>query len=205
MSYTLDEIKLDIQSLPAKQFYLKHFLRSDNWYFENILGVAKSDIICVLDDFKSIISDQLKVNFNCIVMVGSGKIGYSLAPTRKKLYKQFNNDESVRKISDIDVAIVSDQLFNKYWELLRTSYRYKYIAQYQHIPNEIYRGYINERHLVDIEGCRKEWNEHALMSKKTLSTTLFIKNEITYRLYRSWEDFEDYHVQSINKIKRGEI
>ena len=205
MTNTLDTIKQDITDLTAKQFYLKHFHRSDNWYFENVLGIPSADIIHALDDFKSIISDNLKINFNCIVMVGSGKIGYSLTPTASKLYKEFNNDQKIRKISDIDVAVVSTQLFNKYWDLLRKSYKYKYIAHYQFIPTEIYRGYINEKHLLEIEGCRKEWIQQALASKKALSTNLFIQNEVTYRIYRNWEDFEDYHVQAIKKIKRGDI
>ena len=76
---------------------------------------------------------------------------------------------------------------------------------YKYISRGIYRGYINEKYLTLIDGCRKEWNEKAAKSKKILRSDLYIKPEITYRLYRSWEDFEEYHIQSINEIKRGEI
>lgn len=205
MIYTIDNIKEDIKTLSAKQFYIKYLLRSDNWYFENILEYHDANLIHAIDDFKCIISDNLKVNLNCISMVGSGKIGYSLTPTTEKLYKQFNNDEQKGILSDLDIAIVSSELFNKYWYLLRHSYKPVYSAYYERIPKEIYRGYINEKYLSNIQNCRKEWLTQSSDSKKSLTTNLYIEHEITYRLYRSWEDFENYHVQAINKIKNNKL
>ncbi|MFA9423871.1 MAG: hypothetical protein ACERLG_09855 [Sedimentibacter sp.] len=191
--------------LSAKEFYLKHILRSDNWYFETVLGVNGSDIIHISDDFKTIVSNELGISFNNIAMVGSGKLGYSLSPNPKKLFLEFNDNEKIRKISDVDIAIVSSQLFQKYWDLFRKSYKPKYAAIYNYIPREIYRGYINENHLQEVEGCRKEWNAISSTSKKSLYNDLYMKHEVTYRLYRSWEDFEEYHIQSLTKIKRGDL
>ena len=202
LAYTIDEIKNDVLILTSKDFYLKHILRSDNWYFETILGKSKEDVVIITDDFKSIISQSLGVSFNNISIVGSSKTGCSLTPINKyqnKLFRQFN------EASDIDIAIVSDKLFQAYWSLFRLSYSAVNKKYYDNISLGIYRGYINERFLTLIDGCRKEWNERAAESKKLLRNELYIQPEITYRLYRSWEDFEEYHIQSINEIKRSEV
>lgn len=200
MSVTLEKIKFDLESQTAKQFYTEYIVKSSNWYFENILGKSPEESINVADDVKLIISDGFKISFNSIMMVGSGKIGYSLSP--KKLFKPFNNDEKVRKISDLDFAIISSNLFNEYWMKLRKSFRPDYMEMYHHIYQDLYRGYISERNILNVDGCRKEWNELSSISKKELSTKLFIKNEISFRLYRSWEDFEEYNLQNIKKIKK---
>jgi hypothetical protein len=202
LAYTVEEIKIDITKLPAKDFYTKHILRSDNWYFENRLGKSKEESIKKSDDFKSVVSQTLEISFNNIAIVGSSKTGCSLTPVNGKISKLFRrfNDES-----DIDIAIVSDKLFQKYWDLFRHSYSEVNKRHYDYISRGIYRGYINEKYLSIIDGCRKEWNEKASNSKKILRNELYIQPEITYRLYRSWEDFEEYHIQSIDKIKRGEM
>ena len=71
MSYTIDEIKHDLISCDAKQFYMKHILRSDNWYFENVLSIPQNKIITAVDDFKIIVSEAMGISYNSIMMVGS--------------------------------------------------------------------------------------------------------------------------------------
>ena len=111
LAYTLEEIKKDIMTLPAKEFYIKHLMRADNWYFETKLGKSKEDSIRKSDDFKSVVSQALEISFNNIAIVGSSKTGCSLTPAseqRSKLFRSFNDE------SDIDIAIISDKLFQKY-------------------------------------------------------------------------------------------
>lgn len=205
MTFSLEDIKSDISALSERDFCFKYLFRSENWYFENQLGISPDDVLSAMDEFKFIISNSLGISFNCVSMVGSGKVGFSLTPTHEKLYQGFNDDPLVRKVSDIDVAIISNELYLKYWELFRKNYKYKYKAFYGDIYREIFSGYINETRIYDIEGCRKEWNELALLSKKALKDRLFIKHEINYRLYKSWNDFELYHFKSIKQIKGGNI
>lgn len=80
MSYSLDEIKEDLLKSDIKQFYMKHIVRSENWYLENVLLVT--DIVKAVDDFKIIVSDAMGISYNSVMMVGSGKIGYSLSPKK---------------------------------------------------------------------------------------------------------------------------
>ena len=66
---------------------MKHIVRTENWYFENVLNIPPTDIIKAADDFKIIVSDALGVSYNSVMMVGSGKTGYSLSPSKK--FKEF--------------------------------------------------------------------------------------------------------------------
>lgn len=201
MSCTLDDIKNDIKMLDSRQFYLKHIVRSSNWYFENVLNYPENEISTISDDFRMTISESMGISFNSIMIVGSGKIGYSLSPT-KKMFAPFSvTEESGRKESDIDVALISSNLYLTFWDLFRKSYASKYNATYKNVYNEIYRGYINEKNIQEVDGCRKAWQPISSESKKVLADKLFIRHEITYRIYRNWEDFEEYNLKNIEKLK----
>jgi hypothetical protein len=205
MSYTVDELKEDIKSLSERDFYLKYIVRSENWYFENVLGYPKDKLTTISDDFRMTISEELGISFNSIMIVGSSKIGYSLSP--QKLFKPFSVDDETGKASDIDVAIISSEIFEKFWKMFRENYSSKYSAAYHGTKSrsgiycEVYRGYINEKSINNVDECRKVWNNLCGDSKKKLRDKLFIKNEVTYRIYRSWEDFEEYNLKNIAKIK----
>lgn len=201
MSYSLDMIKRDIQNLNCRQFYLQHIVRSDNWYFENILKYPSTDISKISDDFKMTISESMGISFNSIMIVGSGKVGYSLSPTSKMFAPFCAKEGDGRKVSDIDVAIISSELYLKFWSLFRKSYASKYSSIYQKVYTEVYRGYINEKNIQEVDGCRKEWLPISAESKRILADNLFIQHEITYRIYRSWEDFEEYNLKNIEKLK----
>ena len=209
MLYALETIKSDLKSLSEKEFYTKHIVRSDNWYFENYMQKNPDDFRRISDDYRLVISENLGVSFNSVMMVGSGKIGYSLSPEttdinkETKLFLPFCTEGKERKISDIDIAIISNDIFHEYWNLFRRSYKSRYENTYLHVYRGLYRGYIDERNITEVDGCRKVWNETANISKSILYSDLYFKHEIRYRIYRSWEDFEEYNIQNISKIKRS--
>ncbi len=207
LTITLDELKNDVITLDARDSFKKYILGDNNWYFENVLDISPDEIVVATKAFSKIIANEFNVNAENVIMVGSAKIGYSLAPSPKddresKLFKAFSVEGVERKPSDIDVAIISESLFNNFWRLLRDSFRIEYSAYYNHIPRAIYRGYINENNLQNIQGCRKQWNRVAAISKKKVQTHFFTKHIINYRIYRNWYDLEDYHIQTLRKIKR---
>lgn len=211
MVYSLEDIKTDLKNLSEKQFYTKHIIRSDNWYFEEYLGKNPDEVIHLIDDYRLIVSESFGVSFNSVMMVGSGKLGFSMSPPdiehpdKSKMFLPFNDDENVRKVSDLDIAIISSEIFHEYWKMFRNSYKTRFQSTYVHLYNELYRGYINERNIMAVDGCRKQWNETAAISKKKLRSDLYFRHEISYRIYRNWEDFEDYNIQNIRKIKREDF
>ena len=199
MSYSFEEIKADLNKIDVKQFYMKHIVRSENWYFEKILEIPDEKIIAMVDDFKMLVSDSLKVSFNSIMMVGSGKTGYSFAPGNG--LRAFINDGEDGKTSDIDIAIISSALFGHFWDVFRKAYNTTNRRKYNFISRGIFRGYISDIDLLDIDLCRMEWQEISNDATRKLQQQLYFKHEIHYRIYRSWEDFEEYNIQSLNLLK----
>lgn len=208
MIFSLEEIQDDLKNLTEKQFYTKHIIRSDNWYFEKYLGKKPDEVIRLIDDYRLIVSESFGVSFNSVMMVGSGKLGFSMSPPdaehpeHSKMFLPFNDDENIRKVSDLDIAIISNDIFHEYWKKFRNSYKTRFRNTYLHLYNELYRGYINERNIMEVDGCRKQWNETAAISKNKLRSDLYFRHDISYRIYRNWEDFEDYNIQNIRKIKK---
>ena len=65
----------------------------------------------IIFEIKNQIAEKFKIHPNEVIIVGSGKLGFSIAP--QKRFKHFNVD------SDVDVAIISEKLFDDFWlELL---------------------------------------------------------------------------------------
>ena len=103
MIYSLEEIQNDLKNLTEKQFYTKHIIRSDNWYFEKYLGKNPDEVIRLIDDYRLIVSESFGVSFNSVMMVGSGKLGFSMSPPdaehpeHSKMFLPFNDDENIRR------------------------------------------------------------------------------------------------------------
>jgi len=199
MSYSLEEIKKDIVNEDVRQFYMKHIVRSENWYFEKILCIPTINLVKTVDDFKIIVSGSLGVSYNSVMMVGSGKTGYSLSPN--KMLKEFAIKPTAENKSDIDIAIISTHIFDRFWKCFREGYTVANKRNYQYIARGIYRGYIDDSNINKVPICRRQWEKISNEATKKLKQSMYFKHDISYRIYRSWEDFEDYNLESLYKLK----
>ena len=199
-------IEKDLLELDPRDFYVKHILKTPNWYFSKYLCISDDEIIDKLDTFKEIVSTNLGVSFYGVQIVGSAKVGYSLAPD--KVLKPFNDGIPGKDSSDIDVAVVSERLYNHFWDALR-SLREVYYETYYYtkISRSIYKGYIDEKSLIHFDKIKPEWNSMIVPTNILLQDKLSFVHPITYRIYRSWEDLEDYQIYSISQantfLQRG--
>lgn len=200
MLYTENDIRQDLIRLTVKDFFLKYVVRTDNWYFREILNIPNEKILETIDLFKLIVSKSMNISFNNIVMVGSAKLGYSLSPN--KALKKFEVEDDGK--SDIDIAVISPQLFDIYWKFFRESYDVTKTNLYGYISRQIYRGYISERNLLEIDKCRIDWLDKSKEVRKKLKSEMYFKHEINFRIYRDWNDMMEYHIQSIEELKRKE-
>ncbi|KAA6325568.1 hypothetical protein EZS27_025233 [termite gut metagenome] len=196
MDFSVETIKNDLKQLEEKEFLIKYLLKSDNWYFSEYQSQSELDSVTQMDILKEILNKSIGVAFHNILMVGSGKIGCSLSPDKE--FKKFDDgDEN----SDIDIAIISSKLFDHLWEKIRTECSIKYIYQYEKITSSIFRGFINEHNFKNIDEIRPEWNARIDNTNKSLQKHLSIYHHVNYRIYRSWEDLEAYHILGIRKLK----
>jgi hypothetical protein len=196
MDFSVESIKRDLKILSEKEFLVRYLLRSDNWYFSKYQSKSEADSITQMDILKEILNKYIGVAFHNVLMVGSGKIGCSLSPNKD--FKKFDDGDDN---SDIDIAIISSKLFDYLWEKIRIEYSIKYIDQYEQITSSIFRGFINERNFKNISEVRPDWNARIDSANKSLQRHLSIYHPVNYRIYRSWEDLEAYHILGIKKLK----
>ena len=135
---TQDILKEDLLTLEAKAFYLKHIVKSHNWYFSEYLHVPSDEIVDKMDFFKEIVSTHLGINFHSMQIVGSAKTGYSLSP--KKVLQPFHNRDSGMDSSDIDIALISERLYLHFWTLLRNTKGIYNQYYYKYLTASIFRG-----------------------------------------------------------------
>jgi hypothetical protein len=68
-------------------------------------------------DLQRVLADQFRVQVRDVLMVGSGKLGFTMVTKENRPQFSPFSDES-----DIDVALISKALFEKYWEAAHSFY-----------------------------------------------------------------------------------
>lgn len=195
-------LRTDLLSLEPRDFYFKHIVKSHNWYFSDYLHIDPAEIVDRMDYFKEIVSKRLNINFHNVQIVGSAKVGYSLSPG--KLFTPFHDERPDKPSSDIDIAIISDRMYQKYWDELRHIKKLRYMqTYYNRLTESIFRGYINEKDLLKVQDIGAEWEELTRPINVMLQDELGFVHPITYRVYRSWDDLEEYQIIGISKARRS--
>lgn len=195
-----ERLKSDLLSMEPREFYFKHIVKSHNWYFSDYLHFSPTEVVDRMDYFKEIVSTKLNINFHNVQIVGSAKVGYSLSP--EKLFTPFHDERPDKPSSDIDIAIISERLYQKFWDELRHVKKIRYMqTYYNHLTESIFRGYINEKDLLKVQDLRIEWEELTRPINVMLQDELGFVHPITYRVYRSWDDLEEYQIIGISKAR----
>jgi len=155
-------------------------------------------------ELKQEIANKFNLHPSCILMVGSGKLGFSLSEKivrdeqgqeieRKERYREFSEN------SDLDIAIVSPLLFDKYWldiyKHARTWYCDKQFKDY------LFSGWIRPDKFPptsDEFKLRKEWFEYF---EELSSSSRYGRYSISAGLYKDWHFLESYQLKSISQCK----
>ena len=117
-------------------------------------------------------------------------------------YLHIPPEEIVDKM-DYFIAIVSERLYQHFWDEARKSKKLKYNTRYyDRITKSIYRGYINEKDLLKIEGAGKEWENLCRPINVELQDKLGFIHPVTYRIYRNWDDLQEYQIIGISNARR---
>jgi hypothetical protein len=147
-------------------------------------------------EIKDLLSNQFNIHKKDIEIVGSGKLGISLSDER--FGKEFN------KKSDIDIALVSSELFNLAWnELLTLDFSYYKLSERKRQDlndsyQTIHRGFISPERLP-----RSKFKEHWWKVFNELSNKQkYEHRKIRGRLFRNWSFVEKYYSIQIRKIKK---
>lgn len=196
-----EALKKDLLNLDPKNFYLKHIVKSKNWYFSDYLRIPPDELVDRMDFFKEIVSSRFNINFHNLQIVGSAKTGFSLSPS--KLFRPFHDEIEGQPSSDIDIAIISDKLFLQYWNNLRFIKKIRYSLTYKKLTDSIFNGYINDKELIKFKELKEKWENTTREINLLLQDELGFVHPVTYRLYRSWDDLEEYQLIGISKARHS--
>lgn len=189
----IDQFKEALRRHGSQHAYSEFVLGSDVWFFRNNAKAGQQ--YERYDRFKRLFSKSLGMPQNNIAIVGSAKLGFSLAPS--KAFKPF--DES----SDVDIAIVSDALFRQSWDAFLELQSKYHLNNYQSIASNIFRRFVSLKKIDIRNSFFEEWARKVEPCKKDLQTIFHMPNEINYRIYQSWDAVERYHCNGLNSILRN--
>lgn len=144
-------------------------------------------------ELKNEIAGFLKVSQTNIFVVGSAKLGFSIAP--KKRYKHFNEE------SDIDIAIIDGATFLRYWKIL---YEYNTIGRawssdeektYRKFLEYFFKGWLRPDKFPSTMNEKREWFDFFKSLQKKY------KFKISAGIYYDINVFSGYNRENLNSIR----
>lgn len=195
------DFRQDVLSLDTKNIYHKYFCGNNIWYFKEVLKI--SDYSLIYDNFKSFLAKKFNVSFNNIAIVGSAKTGFSIAPGKE--LRPFRTNAYSEKPSDIDVAIISSEYFNLFWnEYLTKLYSEYTIHDLNYVRKCLFRKFVVFDGFDISENIDKEYNNWLRKTnyfQKELQEEFNIIHTVNYRIFESWDAAEKYYLNTLDKIK----
>ena len=128
-------------------------------------------------------------------MVGSAKLGFSIAP--KKLWANFSEE------SDIDIVVISEQVFDDYWkELLNFNINVKARTEHEdknfrEFLEYFLKGWIRPDLFPFSYSQKDKWFDFF----KTISYGKYGNYKIAGAIFRNEYFFEEYHIRNITKLR----
>lgn len=161
-------------------------------------GKSVDGTIFSYPEFRDAIGRVISVDPNDIFLVGSAKFGVSLKPTKEALFRPFNEN------SDLDVAIISEELFDDLHAGLLAAYYHAGLTWVKRRHNDdVFRRFITlcvdgnykTRYLRDYVAKLDEMGVEALRSTG-------VTRPFKYRVYKCFDAALQYHTASIDDVKR---
>jgi hypothetical protein len=143
---------------------------------------------------RSLIADQFQLHPSAVVLVGSCRTGFSIVP--KKRYREAQPN------SDLDVAIVSQERFDFYWDAVFAysviDRAWKRSGEYRQFVRMLFDGWIDPRGLPNVPRFEQAtyW---AAFFDSLMRSRQFGPRRISARLYRTWSRLEAYQERAVRQ------
>lgn len=188
-----DAVVSRIKSLSAKEFCRTHLFDMHSWYFENARDFGATG---TYDQFRVQVGGLVDCNPNNVAIVGSAKFGFSLAPDKR--LRDFEQS------SDIDLVIASPKLFEDTWAQFRVAFYNGYGSIQKKHSAQVFQKHIvlSGEDFYHTTYLRKLALQLSQM-KRDIGEKFQIPNRINYRIYPSWDDVENYHIHSTEKLRES--
>ena len=195
----LEEFKTHCINNKSDILVQKYLVENETYFFSIVKNGDEFE-------FKKDIAMLLDVHIRDIAIVGSGKLGFSLKPEKDVpglyLFKEFDYDfklSEANEKSDLDIAIISSNLFDKEIKNLYNHTHYydrKYIWEERtSLAKYVLKGRLTTRFLPlsfplteEIKGAQEKYQ-------------MLYGRKINLEIYKSWHFFETYHQENIKNIQ----
>jgi hypothetical protein len=181
--HRVTEFKNDLREMDLTKLIRKHITTGGSAVFTDSIYYELRDTI----------ADHFNLHPSAVVLVGSGRLGFSLKPTKR--YEPFGAS------SDLDFAVVSGDAFDLYWDRLfnhsRSDRIWSGTKRYKSFLRELFKGWLWPRRFPPSPTFREAvaWVEF----EDRLGRESFKgRRSVGVRLYHSWERLEAY--QSLHVI-----
>ena len=173
----------DLETLPDSVMVQKHITFGESYILQRDQYF----------DLKYEISKQFKIHPSQVLVVGSGKLGFSIAPDKR--YRHFGDQ------SDLDVAIVSDDLFNTLWLAVFEYWNNNrgYWKREAKFKDYLFRGWLRPDYIPPYIPSASQW--FAFFRKLTESQR-FGPYKISAGVYVSWSYLEYYQQTAVAQCRR---
>lgn len=184
----LEKLKEELSSKTVSEVVNKYILR------DNPICFSGDEIL--ISEIQKNLAEHFNVHIKNIEIVGSAKLGISLS--NERLGKPYD------KSPDIDLAIVSSELFDLAWlELMKLEFiSYKLGTKDRNFLREclvtISNGYISPDKLPPISSFSKNW--WAIFSNLS-NQEKYEYRKIRGRLFKDWWFAEKYYSIQLNRLK----
>lgn len=177
----IEKIADEIMAIPVPWFFTKVFASKANQKYA---------------DFKLYMAQKFETPATNFFICGSASLGYSLSP--QKNYSEFSDT------SDIDIVIISKELFDKFWKSYFVDYTNSRLTgkAYTRTAKNIFKRFIDFHSSYSQENVvYKEWEKQTSGYQKDLQILFDFPEKVSYRIYRSYNDYKQNLIKNIYDIK----
>ena len=143
---------------------------------------------------RNTIADEFELHPSEVIIVGSCRMGFSIAA--KKRYR------AAKPNSDLDVAMVSMERFDQYWDAVfaysARDRAWKHSPRHGEFVRMLFDGWIDPRGLPNVPRFEQaaRWS---MFFDRLMQSRQFGPRRITARLYRTWSRLEAYQEKSVRQ------
>lgn len=217
IAFIKDDLRKDI---PPEEILQKHLIERSSFYFSHVHKNPHDEYT-----FRADLAKTLNVNINDIIIVGSAKLGFSVKTHNFVLFDKGTDKFNKSKKSDIDIAVVSRDLFDDLsYQIYNMSRHFekdwkaenwvnnRYYSEGKTLKTPIYNSYVEYlakgwfRPDFTPEMFLSSWNCTSVIDNWRKS---FGNRKIGLGIYSNWVFFKHYHMDHFEylrlKIKKGDF
>lgn len=199
-------------SLCSEIIFHKYFLNIPSFFFTTFLNDPNEEYF-----FKKSIAEELEIDMGNINIVGSGQLGQSIAPT-KELKKFDGDNKDLRKRSDLDIAIVNEDIYDsinhdlqnftsfyKNKELWRTNKYYTTPPSKYFLCNSFFEYFA--RGWLRVDFLPTGFSNITLEKVDKIREEFYSKYKIklSFAFYQRWNDLIRYQTTAINDLRELKV